>query len=363
LFLMFSRLLPAHLSLQSISTRCLHRLPSIVPKEQRTPHVTLVPGDGIGPEVIDSVRGVFAAAGVPIIWDRFDHHFSDSTDIQEIITSISRNGVCLKGPLFTPSGFSGRMSRNLQIRRALDMFVNIIPIKSIPGIKTRYENVDLVIVRENTEGEYVGLEHEVAPGVVESTKVISYEASTRIARFAFEFARMYNRKKVTAIHKANIQKLSDGEFLNCCRTVSKDYTDIIYNEMIVDNCSMQLVANPQQFDVMLTPNLYGTIAANIAAGLVGGPGVISGVNVGLRGQAIFESGLRHVGHNIEGRDLANPFGTLFSACHMLRFLELDSYADRIEQSLRSVISRHILPHDLGGKASTKQLTQAVINNL
>jgi len=360
---MFSRLLPIRSSLYSLTTRSLHRLPSLVPKEDQIPHVTLVPGDGIGPEVTNSVCGVFSAAGVPIIWDRFDHHFTDAGDIQEIITSISRNGVCLKGPLFTPAGYSGRVSRNLQIRRALDMFVNIIPVKSVPGIKTRYENVDLVILRENTEGEYVGLEHEVAPGVVESTKVITHDASKRVAGFAFEYARLYHRKKVTAIHKANIQKLSDGEFLNCCREVSKNYPDITYNEMIVDNCSMQLVSNPQQFDIMLTPNLYGTIVSNIAAGLVGGPGLISGVNVGRRGQAIFESGLRHVGANIEGRDVANPFGMLFSACHMLRFLKLDSYADKIETAIGTAIDRRVLPQDLGGKATTKQLTQAVINNL
>lgn len=323
--------------------------------------VTLVDGDGIGPEITSSVVGVFNAANVPIHWDQFSK-VETNDDVDDLIISLSRNRVGIKGPLHTSTG-KGQVSRNLRIRKALDLFANVVPFKPVPGIKTRHDNVDFVVIRENTEGEYSGLEHEVAPGIVQSSKVITTEGSLRIANFAFEYAKTNGRKKVTAVHKANIQKLSDGEFLRCCRSIAEDYPDIEYNEMIVDNCSMQLALRPEQFDVMITPNLYGTIIQNIGAGLIGGPGILPGRNVGYYG-ILFESGARHVGMDIGGKNTANPTGMLLSGVDMLRHLQLYRHAELVESAIMRVLeNREVVTPDLGGTGTTKQFTKAVIDNI
>merc|ERR1712063_13994 len=336
------------------------------------PRVTLVEGDGIGPEIMGSVVGVFAAADVPIEWEYFrsgrvnerDLH-EDDINIDELLVSLSRNGIALKGPLYTP--IQGWSSRNMRIRKVLDLFANVVPIKNIPGIETRHDNVDFIVIRENTEGEYTGLEHEISYGIVQSLKVITHSASLRIADFAFNYAKTNNRKKVTAIHKANIQKLSDGEFLACCREVSKDYPDIEYNEMIIDNASMQMVMNPQQFDVVVTPNLYGAILQNIGSGLIGGPGILAGANYGKRGTALFELGVRHVGFDIANRNIADPIGGLLAGVMMLRHLDMNEYANRIESAVYNTIADtsndRKRTRDLGGESTTREFTKAVIDRL
>jgi len=341
---------------RSISTRCY---------SSHTPMITIIDGDGIGPELMDSVVGVLSAAEVPITWERFSNIGSDHSDsIDELVISLSSNRVGLKGPLFTPVNAHGVKSRNLRIRRSIDLFANIVPIKSIPTIKCRHDDVDLVVIRENTEGEYSSLENMVAPGVVQSLKVITRSASLRIARYAFDYAVRHNRKKVTAVHKANIQKLSDGEFLSCCRAVAEEFPDIEYEEMIVDNASMQMVMRPQQFDVVLTPNLYGAILQNIASGLVGGPGIVPGANVGTRGHAVFESGARHVGFDISGKNIADPIGSLLTSVMMLRHLDLNEHATRIENAVyETVREKQVRTQDIGGTSTTRQFTKAVIDNL
>jgi len=325
------------------------------------PVITVIDGDGIGPELMDSVSGVLAAADVPVTLQRFSG--PEELDVDEVIISLSTNGVGLKGPLHTPvRGLTP--SRNLKIRKALGLYANIVPIKSVPGIKTRHSDVDFVVIRENTEGEYSGLEHNVAPGVVQSLKVITRTASMRIARHAFEYAQENGRQKVTAIHKANIQKLSDGEFLHCCRAVADEFSGIEYNEMIIDNASMQMVMNPQQFDVVLTPNLYGAILQNIGSGLVGGPGILPGSNVGPRGHAVFESGTRHVGLDISGKNITNPIGTLLTSVMMLRHLKLNSHATKIETAVFDTITDNkVRTPDIGGTNSTREFTKAVIDKL
>src|SRR5688572_26037439 len=246
--------------------------------------ITLIPGDGIGPEVTAAVTSVLDATGVPIEWDRHDagvtaFEKTGETLPAELLDSITRNKVALKGPCTTPIG-QGFTSVNVGLRKALDLYANLRPVRNLPGVKCRYDNVDLIIVRENTEDLYAGLEHIVVPGVVESLKIITEKASTAIARFAFDYAQKNNRKVVTAVHKANIMKLSDGLFLDCCQKVSKDYPEIKYKEIIVDNLCMQLVTNPNQFDVLLLENLYGDIVSDLCAGLVGGLGVVPAANIG-----------------------------------------------------------------------------------
>jgi len=326
------------------------------------PLITVIDGDGIGPELMDSVSGVLAAADVPVTLQRFSG--PDELDVDELIISLSTNMVGIKGPLYTPHSQTGKTSRNLRIRKALGLFANVVPIKTIPGIETRHKDVDFVVIRENTEGEYSGLEHNIAPGVVQSLKVITRNASLRIARHAFQYAEENGRQKVTAIHKANIQKLSDGEFLACCRTVAEEYSGIEYNEMIIDNASMQMVMNPQQFDVVLTPNLYGAILQNIGSGLVGGPGILPGSNVGTQGHAVFESGTRHVGFDISNRNVANPVGSLLTSVMMLRHIKLNSYANKIEKAVFDTITeKSVRTVDIGGTSTTREFTKAVIDRL
>jgi isocitrate dehydrogenase (NAD+) len=326
--------------------------------------VTLLPGEGIGPEVSSAVRHILEAAGVQIDWEVIDARAvagtADASQVvnEKAIESVRRNGVALKGPMATAVA-GGARSVNVALRKTLDFYANLRPVKNMPGLKSRYDNVDVVIVRENTEDLYSGLEHEVVPGVVESLKIITEKASTRIARFAFAHAKKEGRKKIHAIHKANIMKLSDGLFLKSIRTVASEFPEIEYKEMIVDNACMQIVMNPQQFDVLLLPNLYGDVMSDLAAGLVGGLGVVPSGNIGDNG-ALFEA-VHGTAPDIEGKGLANPTALLMSSILMLDYLGERSAARRIETALEQVYTeaKHTT-HDVGGKAGTDEFTDALI---
>lgn len=331
-----------------------------------THKITLLPGDGIGPEVVASVVAILEAAGVDIEWEKY-HVGAEALALcgdplpPEVLESILRNRVALKGPVTTPIG-TGFQSINVRLRKALDLYANLRPVKSIPSIKTRFADVDLVVVRENTESLYAGLEHEVVPGVVESLKIITEYASTRIARFAFEYARLHGRKRITAAHKANIMKLSDGLFLKCFRTVAQDYPDIIADDRIVDNLCMQLVVNPNQFDVLLLENLYGDIVSDLCAGLVGGLGVVSGANIGENG-AVFEA-VHGSAPDIAGTGRANPTAVLQSAVLMLQHIGETTAAKRVHEALIHVLERgEIRTRDLGGTATTTAFTNAICDEL
>ncbi|KAI0483282.1 isocitrate dehydrogenase subunit 1 [Xylariaceae sp. FL0804] len=332
--------------------------------------VTLIPGDGIGAEVAESVKTIFKADSVPIDWEQVDVSGVDSgapgsaeATFRESVASLKRNKLGLKGILHTPIDRSGHQSFNVAMRQELDIYASITPIKNIPGYNTRHQNVDLCIIRENTEGEYSGLEHQSVPGVVESLKIITRAKSERIAKFAFSYALANKRKKVTCIHKANIMKLADGLFRNTCTEIGKQYPTIETNDMIVDNASMQCVSKPQQFDVMVMPNLYGGILSNIGAALVGGPGIVPGCNMG-RDVAVFEPGCRHVGLDIKGKDQANPTALLLSGAMLLRHLNLDEHANRLSQAVYSVIAEgKSLTRDMGGEATTHEFTRAILNKM
>ncbi|KAF3006051.1 isocitrate dehydrogenase (NAD(+)) idh1 [Curvularia kusanoi] len=331
--------------------------------------VTLIPGDGIGAEVSESVKAIFKADNVPIEWEQVDVSGVDSGNVhseellRESIASLKRNKLGLKGILHTPIERSGHRSFNVALRQELDIYASIVLLKNIPGYATRHKDIDFAIIRENTEGEYSGLEHQSVNGVVESLKIITREKSERIAKFAFAFALANNRKKVTCIHKANIMKLADGLFRNTVKRVGEDYPTIETNDMIVDNASMQCVSRPQQFDVMVMPNLYGGILSNIGAGLVGGPGIVPGCNMG-REVALFEPGCRHVGLDIKGKDQANPTALILSAAMMLRHLGLDDHANRISQSVYKVIADGaVRTRDMGGNSTTKEFTKAILGQM
>src|SRR5689334_8142500 len=328
--------------------------------------ITLIPGDGIGPEVSAAAVSVMRATGVKFEWESFAAgaealRTQGDTLPQNLIDSIKRNKIAFKGPLTTPVG-EGFASSNVRLRKELDLFANLRPVCSLPNVKTRYENVDLIVVRENTEDLYSGLEHEVVPGVVESLKIITEKASTRIARFAFEYARREGRKKVTAIHKANIMKLSDGLFLRCFRKVAEQYPEIEANDLIVDNACMQLVINPNQFDVLLLENLYGDIISDLGAGLIGGLGVAPGANIG-EDIAVFEA-VHGAAPQIAGRGIANPTALLLSAVLMLKHLNERERALRIQAALEKVLAEGtVLTRDLGGQATTLDFTEAIIRSL
>ncbi|KAF3338012.1 isocitrate dehydrogenase [Carex littledalei] len=344
-----------------------HRSVTYMPRPgDGTPRlVTLIPGDGIGPLVTGAVRQVMEAMHAPVFFETYEVHGGMETVPPEVIESIRRNKVCLKGGLVTPVG-GGVHSLNMQLRKELDLFASLVNCFNLPGLPTRHENVDIVVIRENTEGEYSGLEHEVVPGVVESLKVITKFCSERIAKYAFEYAYLNNRKTVTAVHKANIMKLADGLFLESCREVATKYPSIKYNEIIVDNCCMQLVAKPEQFDVMVTPNLYGNLVANTAAGIAGGTGVMPGGNVG-QDHAIFEQGASAGNTGTEKlveQQKANPVALLLSSAMMLRHLQFPSFADRLETSVKRVIAKgKYRTKDLGGSSTTQEVVDAVIANL
>ncbi len=328
--------------------------------------ITLIPGDGIGTEVSKAVQQIIQAAGVAIQWEET----SARGDVDQIapdimkspaFKSILKNRVALKGPLATAVA-TGPPSLNVQLRKALDLYANVRPVKNLAGVTTRYQNVDMVLIRENTEDLYAGLEHTVVPGVVESLKIITERASTRIARFAFEYARKWGRKKIHAIHKANIMKMSDGLFLTSIRKVAEQYPDIEYKEMIIDNACMQMVLNPCQFDMLLLTNLYGDIMSDLAAGLVGGLGVVPSANIG-ENEAMFEA-VHGTAPDIAGKGIANPTALLMSAIMMLRHIGEADAALNIEQALQQVYKdgKH-LTRDVGGKATTAEFTDAVIAQL
>jgi isocitrate dehydrogenase (NAD+) len=328
--------------------------------------ITLIPGDGIGPEVTEAVVRILSASGVSIEWE---HHLAGILALErtgqtlpvELIDSIRRNKVALKGPVTTPIA-QGFTSVNVGLRKALDLYSNLRPVWNLPGVDARFTGVDLVIVRENTEDLYAGLEHEVVPGVVESLKIITERASTRIARFAFGHARRHGRKKVSAIHKANIMKQSDGLFLECARRVSREYTDIKYDERIVDAACMHLVMHPEQFDVLLLPNLYGDIVSDLCAGLVGGLGVVGAANLGTE-IGVFEA-VHGSAPDIAGKGVANPTALLLSAVLMLRHLDEGTAADRIMRALGATLTAGtVRTRDLGGTASTMEFADAVCSAL
>jgi isocitrate dehydrogenase (NAD+) len=328
--------------------------------------VTLIRGDGIGPEVTAAAIRVMEAAGAQIAWDeqlagKAAVKKSGTPIPDALIHSIRRNRVALKGPLETQVGVGFR-SVNVALRKAFDLYANVRPIRSLPGIKTAFSGVDLVVVRENTEDLYSGIEHQIAPGVVESVKVITARASKRIARYAFELAKREGRTKVAAIHKANIMKLSDGLFLACCRQVAKSYPRIAYREVIVDNACLQLVLRPQQFDVLVLENLYGDIVSDLCAGLVGGLGLVPGANFGRR-VALFEA-VHGTAPDIVGKDRANPLAVLFSSIMLLRHVGQGTVATRIERAIHRLLGKtRMRTSDLGGRATTSEVTARLIGLL
>ena len=324
--------------------------------------VTLIPGDGIGPEVTAAVLRILDTAGANLQWDRHDagraaHERTGETLPATLLDSIRQTKVALKGPVTTPIG-EGFTSVNVGLRKALDLYANLRPVTNLPGVASRFDGIDLIIVRENTEDLYAGLEHEVVKGVVESLKIITAHASERIARFAFQYAAAHGRQKVTAIHKANIMKMSDGLFLACARRVAREHPEIPYDEKIVDAACMHLVMKPQQFDVMLLPNLYGDIVSDLCAGLVGGLGLVPGANLGAD-IAVFEA-VHGTAPDIAGRDLANPTALLLSALMMLEYIGDRATASRIRRALDTVLAAGaVRTRDLGGSASTSAFTDAV----
>ena len=328
--------------------------------------ITLIAGDGIGPEITSAVVEILETAGLDVEWDP---HLAGVTALEqrgstlpdELLDSIRRNKVALKGPVTTPIG-GGFTSVNVGLRQALKLFANLRPVWNIPSVPSRYEGVDLVIVRENTEDLYSGLEHEVVPGVVESLKIITEVASTRIAEFAFEYARRHGRTRVTAVHKANIMKLSDGLFLKCVQDVARRYPEITQDDRIVDAACMHLVMKPEQFDILLMPNLYGDIVSDLCAGLVGGLGVVPGANLGTE-IGVFEA-VHGSAPDIAGRNVANPMALLLSALLMLRHIDEGPMADRIMKALGAVLTDDaVRTCDLGGTASTTEFTQAICRRL
>jgi isocitrate dehydrogenase (NAD+) len=335
-------------------------------KLKRVSHkVTLIPGDGIGPEVSDAARRAVDATGVKIDWEiaelNSDLILKTGESLpKSVVDSIERTGIGLKGPVTTPIG-GGYTSVNVGLRKRLDLYANVRPVHSLPGVASRFAdvNIDMVIFRENTEDLYSGLEQEVVKDVVTGLKVITRVASIRIAEYAFKFTALTNRKKVTAIHKANIMKLADGLFLRCCREVSARYPEIQYSEMIVDNASMQLVMRPEQFDVLLLPNLYGDIVSDLAAGLVGGLGMVPGANMGEK-CAVFEA-VHGSAPDIAGRGVANPTAMMLSGVLMLQHMKELEAAKRLQTAIEKVYAgKTNVTADVGGTATTTQFTDSVI---
>lgn len=329
-------------------------------------NVTLIPGDGVGPEITAAVTEILAAAGAPVAWevayagqagiDRCGDPLPEAT-----LASIRANRIALKGPLTTQVG-AGYRSINVTLRQTFELYCNLRPVKSLPGVRSRYENVDLVIFRENTEDLYAGVEHRVGRDAAESIKIITKAASDRIAAAAFAYAAQQGRGRVTAVHKANIMKLTDGLFLESAREAAKGYPAISYDEVIVDNLCMQLVLRPEQFDVLLAPNLYGDIVSDLCAGLVGGLGLVPGANIGTAG-AIFEA-VHGTAPDIAGKGTANPAALLLSAAMLLQHLGEAGPAARIRAALEGVLAEgRVLTPDLGGSATTKDMTAAIIRKL
>ncbi|RWS17220.1 isocitrate dehydrogenase [NAD] subunit alpha: mitochondrial-like protein [Dinothrombium tinctorium] len=328
--------------------------------------VTLIPGDGIGPEISSAVQQIFAAAKVPINWEVVDVTPVKYPDGKfgippKAIESVMKNKIGLKGPLATPIG-KGHRSLNLEIRKVFSLYANVRPCRSIEGYQTLYDNVDVVTIRENTEGEYSGIEHEIVSGVVQSIKLITEPASRRVAEYAFDYAKNNGRKVVTAVHKANIMRLSDGLFLQCCREVAEKHPEIKYKEMYLDTVCLNMVQDPSNFDVLVMPNLYGDILSDLCAGLVGGLGLTPSGNIGRDG-AVFES-VHGTAPDIAGQDKANPTALLLSAVMMLRYMQLNTYADKIENACLDVIKEGShLTADLGGNAKCSEFTNEICSKL
>ncbi|XP_074034821.1 isocitrate dehydrogenase [NAD] subunit alpha, mitochondrial isoform X2 [Leptinotarsa decemlineata] len=323
---------------------------------------TLIPGDGIGPEISAAVQKIFSTAGVPIEWESVDVTPVRGPDgkfgiPQAAIDSVNKNKIGLKGPLMTPVG-KGHRSLNLALRKEFNLYANVRPCRSLEGYKTLYDHVDVVTIRENTEGEYSGIEHEIVDGVVQSIKLITEDASRRVAEFAFQYAKENNRKKVTAVHKANIMRMSDGLFLRCCREMAKKYPEVKFEERYLDTVCLNMVQDPTQYDVLVMPNLYGDILSDMCAGLVGGLGLTPSGNIGLNG-ALFES-VHGTAPDIAGQDKANPTALLLSAVMMLRYMGLNSHASRIEQACYETIKEaKFLTGDLGGKSKCSEFTNEI----
>ncbi|MGH9458959.1 MAG: isocitrate dehydrogenase (NAD(+)) [Thermoanaerobaculia bacterium] len=331
------------------------------------PHlITLLPGDGIGPEVTAATVAALEATGVDIQWEKYvvgaDAIAAGGDPLpREVLDSILRNKVALKGPVTTPVG-TGFISINVRLRKTLDLYANVRPVRTLPGVETPFKDVDIVVVRENTEGLYSGIEHEVVPGVMESLKIITQKASRRIARYAFEYAKNNGRKKVTCVHKANIMKLTDGLFLRSFREISEEYPEIEAEDKIVDNLCMQLVVRPQQFDVLCLENLYGDIVSDLCAGLVGGLGVVAGANIGENG-AVFEA-VHGSAPDIAGQNKANPLALLQSAALMLEHIGERDAARRVRTAIMNVLrAGESLTRDLGGSASTSSFTEALVHEI
>lgn len=328
-------------------------------------NVTLIKGDGIGPEISDAVVKIIKAAGGDIKWDiqtaGADIAESEGTPLpQRVIDSIKQNKVALKAPITTPIG-KGFRSVNVQLRKELDLYANLRPCKNIPTIKTRFDNIDIVVVRENTEDLYAGIEEQIDKDTAHSIKIITRKASLRIAKFAFDYAVKYNRKEVCVVTKANICKLSDGLFLECAREVAKEYPTIKFREILVDNCCMQLVQKPEQFDILLLPNLYGDIVSDLTAGLIGGLGVAQSANIGEQA-SVFEA-VHGSAPDIKGQDKANPMALLLSAVEMLKFINQKDCADKIEKALYKTLEAGIKTADLGGNAKCSEFTEEIIRRL
>ncbi len=327
--------------------------------------ITLINGDGIGPEICDAVVKIIEASGLKINWDiqtaGADVIESEGTPLPErVINSIKKNKVALKAPVTTPIG-KGFRSVNVQLRKELDLYANLRPCKNLPNVNTKFSNVDIVVVRENTEDLYAGIERQIDADTAESIKLITRKASERICRFAFDYAVKNNRKEVCVVTKANIMKLSDGLFLDCFRNIALSYPDINKREILVDNLCMQLVQNPAQFDVLVLPNLYGDIVSDLCAGLVGGLGIAQGANIGAD-CAVFEP-VHGSAPDIKGQNKANPTALLLSAVEMLKYINENHYAVKIERALFKTFEQGIYTCDLGGQASTTEFADAVIKNL
>ncbi|XP_039497399.1 probable isocitrate dehydrogenase [NAD] subunit alpha, mitochondrial isoform X1 [Drosophila santomea] len=331
-----------------------------------TKKVTLIPGDGIGPEISAAVQKIFTAANVPIEWEAVDVTPVRGPDgkfgiPQAAIDSVNTNKIGLKGPLMTPVG-KGHRSLNLALRKEFNLYANVRPCRSLEGYKTLYDDVDVVTIRENTEGEYSGIEHEIVDGVVQSIKLITEEASKRVAEYAFQYAKNNNRKKVTVVHKANIMRMSDGLFLRCVRDMAQKFPEIQFEEKYLDTVCLNMVQNPGKYDVLVMPNLYGDILSDMCAGLVGGLGLTPSGNMGLNG-ALFES-VHGTAPDIAGKDLANPTALLLSAVMMLRHMELNTYADKIERAAFETIKEgKYLTGDLGGRAKCSEFTNEICAKL
>ncbi len=328
-------------------------------------NVTLIKGDGIGPEISDAVVKIIEAAGGDIKWDiqtaGADVAESEGTPLpQRVINSIKQNKVALKAPITTPIG-KGFRSVNVQLRKELDLYANLRPCKNIPTIKTRFDNIDIVVVRENTEDLYAGIEEQIDKDTAHSIKIITRKASLRIAKFAFDYAVKNNRKEVCVVTKANICKLSDGLFLECAREVAKEYPTIKFREILVDNCCMQLVQKPEQFDILLLPNLYGDIVSDLTAGLIGGLGVAQSANIGKQA-SVFEA-VHGSAPDIKGQDKANPMALLLSAVEMLKFINQKDCADKIEKALYKTLEAGIKTVDLCGNAKCSEFTEEIIRRL